>query len=155
MQPISIPTRPYIKKFILKTLRQSEPIHLQEDITAGIGRMAMGMLMDKRAHVTTNEAYTATLALSLPAEMRKRKPQVRYLVNLNKYFENLFHHSLITWVHAQGESGIAPYPACSNFLEYYNIKEEEYRHASAYRAWLREKNNEYTRARKKSISRAS
>jgi hypothetical protein len=147
---IKIPVKPHIKKFILKSFRSAEPLRIEEDSL--LGKHCMSLLIDRRQGKAPNynDLQTATLQLDLSAELSKRTPSVKKLERLNLYFEKLFKHSLYTWVHACAACQVNPYNATRTFVEYFDFDENQYTHDAAQRAWLRYKNNEYTRARKKS-----
>jgi len=53
---------------------------------------------------------------------------------------------------AQYEAGIPSYQGIKNFLDHYGILEEEYSYDTGYRAWLRFKNDEHDRLKKKKVA---
>jgi hypothetical protein len=145
-----IPIKPHLKKWVLKTLRQAEPVRVDEDSMLGLGKMLMSVLVDKRDPGSLNELYTETLEIVMSREMEKRSPRTKYLAQVNHYLEKSFKTSLFTWVHAQLQNGSNAFTATKTFLAHYEIDEGEYTHDAAHRAWLRYKNNEFTRHRRNS-----
>lgn len=143
---ISIPVKPHLKKFILKRYGQVEPLQVAENSV--IGKHIMSMLIDKRDFENSNDEYSDIIQLQLSQAMYKRSPRIKNLIRINYYLENDFKEALFIWVHAKIDSGINPYNATREFVEFYNFSPTEYTHDAAQRAWLRHKNGEYERRKK-------
>ncbi len=143
---ITLPTKPHLKKFILKVYGP-EPIKVRED--SNMGRHIMSILIDKReAGDNHNDQYTERLKISLSQDMSKRSPRIKKLLRLNFFIDNDFKESLYIWVFGQINAGINPYNATRNFCEHFNFDETEYTHDAAQRAWLRYINKEYAKKKK-------
>lgn len=148
-----IPIKPQFKKWLIKR-HKAEPIKVHEDST--IGQRIMSILLDKREKVNgiskinnIKDQLTETITVELSDVMMKRSPRIGKLTQLNTFFEKDFKDDLYLWVQCAVTYGINEYTATRNFCEHFDFQEGEYTHDAAQRAWLRYKNDESTRDKKK------
>lgn len=142
---VRVPIAPHLKKFILKQYKYEEPVPVQ--LKTLLGQQVYSLLRDKTRQKTNYDKYTEELQLELSDMLSDFEYRLSKVVLLNVYFEKIFKSTMYTWILAQDMEGRPPYHGVRSFLKFYNITEEEYSSESAYRAWLRYKNNEYKKHR--------
>jgi len=130
---ITIPTKPHLKKYLLKIYDQQEPFRLDE--TTGLGKNLMSSLVDKVEYINVSDQYTARLTLSLATRFAKRGAQVKRFVYINSLLEEMFKEALFLWIYCKGTEGTNPSQACKDFLAFLGVDESEYTYAAAYKCW--------------------
>lgn len=135
----TVPVFPHIKKFILKTYGQAEPVKVEE--YNSLGKMVTLALRDNRTRADHNDQQrdrvTATITIILGKEQTELGPRIGKLMRINNHVDVLFKEHLLIWIHALKADGIAPFTACKMFLEFYGIDEKEYSLDAAYKYYQR------------------
>lgn len=140
---ISVPIKPHLKKFYLKTYELTEPVKLEEDTI--LGSYVMSVLQDKRGPANPNfsnkgyisELITDTLKLSLSDALVKRSPRISKLIRINIFLQHIFKLAVIVYIKASIKSGVNAYTACKMFLETYNFDESDYTLDGIQKIWTR------------------
>lgn len=135
--PISIPIKPHIKKFVLFVMEAQEPFIVRErDI---LGRAIIKAIQETRSRKFDRvlDKYTARIKVVLTKEMRERSPMIRRIIHMNTYLEMEFGDAIILWVKAQRKLGSPDSEACKDFLRTLKIDETEYSYDAAYKVWQR------------------
>jgi hypothetical protein len=130
---IKIPTKPHLKKYLLKQYDQQEPFRLDE--RTSIGKNLMSSVVDKLEYVNVSDHYTTTLEITLSTRFTKRGSQVKRFVYINSLLEEMFKEALILWIYCKGTEGTNPSLAAKDFLAFFGIDESEYTYAAAYKTW--------------------
>ena len=141
---ITLYVKPYIHRFVVARL--GDPAKLATDVSALRLRDALerilGVWFERLEHVDTFDpsgdrvaCWTVAFTLRSPYHRApSRETQDRELVNAK--LESTFRAEMCTWVDFYRRSmGINPTPAMELFLKYYDIREQDYRRASALRAY--------------------
>lgn len=147
-----VPVLPYLKKYLEKHVfcGQTAPYKLEEDTL--IGKQFMSLIIDARKKDMMGDKkieMTAVIEVELSKMMAERSPSIRKLIPISFYLDKLFKDHLIVWIKSAEHYGIRPSPASKDFLAHFGIQESEYTYDAAYRHWLRYKNNEYNRLKRK------
>lgn len=140
---ISVPIKPHLKQFYLKTYELTEPVKLEEDSI--LGSYVMSVLQDKRGSTNpyffnkgyTSDLITDTLKVKLSEAMVKRSPRIIKLIRINIFLQHIFKHSIIVYIKASMKSGVNAYTACKLFLESYGFDESEYTLDGVQKIWNR------------------
>lgn len=119
-----------------------------------LGTLTYSILISRRKVARSNERYEETITLKFCDDLSNMETRISSLVMINTYLDKLFKDVMVAWVIAQDNVGITPYQSVQNFLAKYDITESEYQLTSAYRHWMRYKNDEYEREKKKKNSKA-
>jgi len=138
---VHIPVLPHVKKIILNHYKFTEPV--KADLSNVIGLQLYALVKEKSRRRNGHNSYRDILKVDLCHEIEKREIRMGSLILINHYFDKHFKYLMFNWIQAQYEAGISAYQAVKNFLNFYQIDENEYSYESGYRAWLRYKNDEY------------
>ncbi len=149
---VAVPILPHLKKFILAHYKLQEPVEVT--MRSVLGNLTYSILISKRGVTKSNERYADTITLKFCDDLSNLETRISSLVQINNYYDKFFKDMMVTWVIAQDNVGITPYRSVQLFLEKYDITESEYQLTSAYRHWMRWKNEEYDRERRKKNSKA-
>ena len=144
LKSFTIPILPHLKKFILKFHRTNEPLKVEATNSVGIVLQRV-VTNKKKVNPKDIDRYTDRLRVDLNKVISNWECRPSYLIMFNVEYDRFFKECLFTWVLSQENMGINNSQAIKNFLEYYNIREDEYSWNTAFRAWTRWKNGEYSR----------
>ncbi len=150
---INIPIAPHLKKIIINLHQDKEP--LKAEIDNQLGAVINQVITDRMKSRISPDSYSEVLQVDLCADLGRRSPRIAKLILINHFYSKYFKFLMMNWVQAQYAAGIPAYQAVKNFLEFYNIQEEEYSYETGYRAWLRYKNQEYSRGHEKKYTPVS
>lgn len=120
---VEIKLLPHLKKFILKFYKQSEPVRVDFDMS--IASVFDSVLRRKNIYRKDRDRYTAPLRFLLNKRLSELSLEHKYLVQFNVEFDRIFKDNLNQWVLAQANVGVSDSQAVRDFLDYYNIREDE------------------------------
>jgi len=131
---------PHLKKFVQKHLLdgQVQPYKIEGHTFLG-GAIRM-IASDKRSPpsaITTSKHLRHTITVMLSQDMTNRIPRNCKLEKINGHIALLFKECLITWVMASRTLDIPVSEAIRSFQDQFELRENEYKYATAYKVWLR------------------
>lgn len=133
---ITINVKPLVKKVILRS-EGFEPIaaHLNtllgRLIQANVGKGT------KKSKPVDYDEYTDTLDIALPSSITDYSYNRVKLSLINETYYQKFKQDMFLFITAQRSAGLSIQKAIENFLQYYNVKDEEYSIETARREWNR------------------
>lgn len=143
---LNVPTKPHLKKYLLKISDTPEPFRLDEH--SSLGKILIKSLNESRGSANLNDRLSDTLAIELSSRIQRRSPGISQLLYINNLLDEMFQEDLILWIFAQSYAGVNPHNSCKSFLFFFNIDENEYSYDAAYKAWQRYRNSKRDRIKK-------
>lgn len=143
---INVPFLPHLKKFLVKHYRldDSRPILVKRSTI--LGKISYAILKDRKNEVLKSSTrHIETLTLTFTDDLNKLEIRINRLILLNNYYNKFFLDMMCIYIIAQDRVGIPPWVAVEDFLKMYDIAPDEYDKYSAYRQWMRFKNEEFHR----------
>ncbi|GHE64852.1 hypothetical protein [Roseivirga thermotolerans] len=142
---VEIKLLPHLKKFIPKFYKQSEPIKV--DFNTSLGTAFHSVLRKKFNYKKDRERYTSSLRFLLNQDLSKLSLEHQFLVQFNVEYDRIFKENLYSWVLGQSYLCTSDSQAVRNFLNYYNITEDDLKFESARTMYLRYKTDYFKKNR--------
>lgn len=147
---IRVPIQTHLKKFITKQYGTPFKIDLSSVLGQMVSLHISGKSSVKKRIIGCNDYMEVTIS---NRHATRGEVRISYISMLAYATDRLFKEQMYIFVKAQEMSGFSKWQAATNFLKYFDIREDEYNIDSLYRALERKEVS--TIVNEKKLSKAS
>lgn len=149
MSQITIYVSSFSKKILQTRYGEIEPFKISRSDGIYHHLTAEPLKQNKTTFTKINKLLQETVKIQISDTLFRRLKACKRNVYVGEHLHKIMQEKMLEFVEAQVLVGLPAQRALKNFLEYYNISEDDYSLETAYTAWKRFKNNFHPKNDKK------